>query len=449
VTALRDRFQKRLGPFARAVAVLAGGTAAAQVLSVAAAPVLTRLYTPTDFGLLGVFASILAIVSVVASARYEGALPLPRARSAATNLLVLSIGLAIAVGGVVGILGFTVGDTVLGWLNAGGLLPYLWLLPLGVVGAGVYQALSYWAIRKKAYGVIARTSVSRAGSQLVVQVGVGALGQGPFGLLLGQFLGQAGGSGSLLRLVWREDRRALARVTLRRIRAVARRYRRFPIFLMGASFLNRAGQQLPALLLVALYDPRVAGWFALGQKVVAVPLRFIGTSVAQVYLGEAAELAQGDVGRLRALFRRTVVRLMVLAVVPVVILAVAGPFLFGLVFGQSWEEAGVYARLLSFMFLVQFAVTPVSQTLNVLERQDLQLRWDATRGLLAAAALVVPALLGAGARVAIGAYAGAMALAYAELYWLSRRALTEATAGAGPGPSSGSALVAGVGGEEE
>ncbi len=420
---IRDWLGRRR--FVRAVAVLAGGTALAQVLSVLAAPVLTRLYTPGDFGLLGVFASILTILSVVASARYEGAIPLPFSDAGAANLLVLSVGLAVVVGGLVALLTAVAGGTVLGWLNATALRPYLWLLPLAVFGAGLYQALNYWAIRKKAYGPIARTSVSRTGSQVVAQVGIGAVSSGPLGLLVGQFLGQVGGSGSLLRLVWKEDRGLLRRVSASRIRSMARRYRRFPIYLMGASFLNRAGLQLPSLLLVALYDPRVAGWFALGQKVIAVPMRLIGTSVGQVYLGEAAPLALESPGRLKNLFRRTVLHLAVLAILPALLLMVVGPPLFGFVFGHEWTEAGVYARLLALMFLLQFAVTPVSQTLNLLERQDLQLRWDVSRGVLAGGALVASAVVGAPARVAIGAYAVAMALAYAQLYWMSWHALQE------------------------
>ena len=40
--------------FARGVSVLVGGTAGAQLLTILAAPLLTRLYGPEDFGLVAV-----------------------------------------------------------------------------------------------------------------------------------------------------------------------------------------------------------------------------------------------------------------------------------------------------------------------------------------------------------------------------------------------------------
>ena len=47
--------------FVRNSSLLVGGTLTAQILLVAASPILTRLYSPSDFGLLGVYTSMLAI----------------------------------------------------------------------------------------------------------------------------------------------------------------------------------------------------------------------------------------------------------------------------------------------------------------------------------------------------------------------------------------------------
>ncbi len=64
--------------FIRSVGVLVGGTAAAQVLMVLVLPLLTRLYTPDDFSVLAVYASILGIVTIAACLRMEIAIPLPQ-----------------------------------------------------------------------------------------------------------------------------------------------------------------------------------------------------------------------------------------------------------------------------------------------------------------------------------------------------------------------------------
>ena len=77
------------GRFAKGVAVLAGGAALGQAITVLVSPILTRLYSPEDFGVFGVYASILGIVTVIASLRYEYALPFPEDGETAANILAL------------------------------------------------------------------------------------------------------------------------------------------------------------------------------------------------------------------------------------------------------------------------------------------------------------------------------------------------------------------------
>jgi O-antigen/teichoic acid export membrane protein len=77
--------------FARGVSVLVGGTAGAQLITVLAAPLLTRLYSPEDFGLVAVCASLLALIGVISSRRYELAIPLPDDDVEEANVAMLSL----------------------------------------------------------------------------------------------------------------------------------------------------------------------------------------------------------------------------------------------------------------------------------------------------------------------------------------------------------------------
>src|SRR3984957_369256 len=79
------------GGFARNVSILAGGTAAAQALAIAASPILTRLYKPSDFGELQIFISLMALALVAASGRYEVALLLPEDEQSSIDVLGLAI----------------------------------------------------------------------------------------------------------------------------------------------------------------------------------------------------------------------------------------------------------------------------------------------------------------------------------------------------------------------
>jgi O-antigen/teichoic acid export membrane protein len=101
--------------------------------------------------------------------------------------------------------------------------------------------------------------------------------------------------------------------------------------------------------------------------------------VGQVYLSEAPRLARADGAGLYPLFKATAWRLLLFGVLTLGLVVIAGPQLFGLVFGAVWTEAGRFAQWLAFMALGQLVVMPVSQTLTVFERQDIQLGSDALR----------------------------------------------------------------------
>lgn len=94
------------------------------------------------------------------------------------------------------------------------------------------------------------------------------------------------------------------------------------------------------------------------------------------------------------------------------------PWLFPSVFGKSWQAAGPVAVLLVPLWIADAVAGPLSQTLTVLERQDVQLTWDLTRLLLVVGAIWGSDRLGLGGHAAVAGYSGAMTLMYGML-WLA------------------------------
>jgi len=414
------------GRFARSVALLAGGTALGQAITVLVSPILTRLYTPEDFGVFGVYASILGIVTVVASLRYEYALPLPEDDETAANILVLCFILLFGMTTLSWLVIHGLGGQIVTWANVPGLKPYLWLIPLGMFGAGTYQILNYWAVRKRDFPRIAQTRLSRGVARAALQVGVGFAHSGPLGLLLGQLAGETAGSTSLGLAAWRKDRAPFKAISLQGIRLAGARYKRFPLFSSWADLLDALGLQVPQILFAAFYGAEVAGWFALGQRVIAAPLNIVVDSVAQVYFGEAALLPKNDVMAMRRLFLRLTARLALVGGLPIAMICALAPWFFPIIFGPDWEAAGRYVQILGVMFAVRFATVPLWHTLNILERQDLHLLWDGVRLALVVGTLLVGETLGFSHFSAVGMYSLSMLFAYVILWLITWRALVKA-----------------------
>lgn len=407
---------ERLAPksgFVRNVAVLAGGTGIGQAIAALASPILTRLYTPEDFGVLVVFTAILGIVVVFSTLRYNLAIPLPDDDIDAANVLVLSLAIVVLLSVLTALAFGTLGDEIAIWTNAPMLKPYYWLLPLGVLAVGVYQSLNYWAVRKKKFVHLGITKISQGVGTVIIQLAFGLIKLAPLGLLLGHVVGQAAGTSTLALLAWRHNGEAIKRVKLAGIYWAANRYRRFPIYYMPAALLTTAWLQIPALVIAAFYEPKIAGLFALGQLVLGAPMTLLGNSVGQVYLGEAAELARQGLKALYKFFVSTSIRLFFLGAIPIGLIGLGGPNLFGFVFGPEWPEAGLYVQILAPSFLLRFTVSPMSQTLSVhLERQDLFFVVSIVRIVVNIGTLLVACWLGANPPAALGFYSGSVALIY-------------------------------------
>lgn len=373
-TQIQKLFQAR---FTRKVTILAAGTAAGQAIMLLAAPVLTRLYGSTDFGVLAVFSSALGILSVLATLRYEEAIPLPRQDEAAFALLVLSLAILGAIALVVAAGVWLAGDETLALLKVSVLKPYLWLLPLALVGMGCYQTLNYWAVRKAAFHDIAATKIGQGGALALVQIVLGLVHKSPLGLVLGEFVGRVAGVGMLYKVLRRDRLNAALTCSWAALKSQARTYWKFPAFNLPNSLLNTLSANIPNLLLAAFFNPAAAGYYFLAIKVISAPLSLISKSVAQVFYQRAAEIF--SLGQpLLGLVRQVHIKLFWIVSGPCLALMIFGPDLFAYIFGAEWRTAGEYMRYLIPWIATSYVVSPTAYVLTIVNKQETMLVFEAT-----------------------------------------------------------------------
>lgn len=365
ISKLNSTLKKALpkNAFARGVSVLVGGTVGAQALMVLASPLLTRLYTPEDFGLLAVYASILSLFTVIASLRYELAIPLPEKDSEAAHVAILSlliVGLITAISALVILIG---GERLAQLINAPDMANYLWLIPVGVLAIGCYQVFNYWAIRTKSFGTIAKTKISQSLATLAVQLSGFKLGV--LALMLGQTGGQSVGVMNLARPALKSPH--FKGWQWSDLKKVAARYKSFPIFSTWGGFLNTASTQLPPLFFAIFFSAGVAGLYALAHRVLAMPMSLIGSAVGNVFFANAAEAYRED--RLAPLFESVYAKLVSIIMPVMLVLMIDAPRLFAFVFGANWEEAGELARWMAPWLAVNFVGSPLSTMFTILEKQ--------------------------------------------------------------------------------
>lgn len=353
--------------FARGVSVLVGGTASAQLLLVLAAPLLTRLYTPEDFGLLAVYAGLLALIGVVSSLRYELAIPLSEDDQEAAKVAVLSLLLVVFSMLLTAILVLFFGASIAVALSVPQLADFLWLLPVGVLLGGAYTVFHYWAIRNKRFSTIAGTKLRQALATIAIQLV--AFKVGGLALLFGQVAGQSVGTARLGRPALAMP--AFKQVTWSGIVRTARRYRQFPMFTTWAGLLNTGGTQLPPLMFAALFGAGAVGFYALAHRVLTLPMSLVGEAVRNVFFSGAGAAHRNHLLGLQV--GSLLENLMQVAIPPILILAIAGPELFSYVFGEQWRVAGEFAQWMTPWLFLQFCTGPLTIVFAAVEKQHVGL----------------------------------------------------------------------------
>ncbi len=397
--------------FVQNVFVMLGGTILGQVFSVVAAPFLTRLYSPVEFGYLNVYSSMLSLLAVLASLRYEMAIPIAKSEVEAAGLLGVCTLALVFTTGLVGALAYLLPPGTLAtrpWASAlGVVLQHAWLLPLGFFCLGGYYMLNFVATRAGAFKTIARTRITQGLAGPGSQITMGLMGFGTVGLALGFVIGQSTGTALLFSRLVLAQGEVFTQVTLRGMIDVARRYVRFPLVSSWSALLEEAcGGSVVSILIASLFSPLIAGFMLLSDRVVGRPLLMLSTSLLQVFVGEAGHAISDDPAKLQRRFWQVVTQQFALTAVWVVIANLLALFAFPILFGANWSAAAVYLIALSGAYLAQSTLHPVSHTLQLLQKQFTAAGLQAVRLVLIVASIVLPWRTGLSAVQALWVYSG-------------------------------------------
>jgi len=350
------RFQSE---YSRNVARVLTGTTVAQALPIAVAPILTRLYPPDAFGVYYLYAALAAILSVAATGRYEMAILLPKedrdafhtGMAAGWATTIFSAGLLLV------ILPFR--HSIAAKLGEPALAPWMFVLPVAVFIQGWYNVGNYWHNREKRFGVLTANRIAVSGVNAGGRIGLAWLLPGVGGLVWGNLLSMLTGLVHFWRVLWKNDRAILKSYDRREIMPQARRYKDFPRNMVLGSLFSKGNLELPAVFLNFFFVPAVAGFFGQMNAVLRQPLLVVGRAYEEVFKQEASEEIR-TMGHCRPVFNKTFFRLSLLGIGPFLLLFWLAPDFFRIVFGASWETAGVYARYFTLPLFLQFVAAPLS-----------------------------------------------------------------------------------------
>lgn len=356
--------------FATDVLKLASGTTMAQVVVLCAAPVLTRLYEPSEYGAWALFTAVVGVTTVVACLRYDLSIVLPKSDDEGAALLWGSLAVTVMTSSIVLLVFLLLPMSVLAHLGAEEVTGYVPLVALATCFGGTFNALNYWHTRKRAFGDLATARIANTTITAAAQIGGAFLSTGGATTLVsGSLAGSWVATLALAVRVAANDWCTMTRaLKLRSILSQLRHHWRFPIYNTWTAIMNQVSWALPTLVLASYFGSSVVGYYSLGWRVLTLPMSLVGSAIGQVFYQRAA-LAH-EAGGLDVLVRGVFSVLVDFGLVPFVVLAIAGQNIFEFAFGPGWAEAGVYVQILSIYTLVWFISSPLSNLYLVLNRQS-------------------------------------------------------------------------------
>lgn len=351
--------------FARNSLTIFSGNVIAQAIPFLAEPLLARLYQPKDFAVLAVYLSVANLFSIIATARYELAIMLPKEDRKAVNVLGLSVLISFVVSAVSFLIILLFNAKICKILHNEDVSSYLYLVPLSVLSVAWYQIFNYWNSRKKRFKNVMFSKTTQSVSTVAVNLGFAIRS---LGLVLGQFLGFLFGSFVLVFVFWRKDKDKLGMITRREMKEVALQYQDFPKINTIHAFFDVLKQSGEVFLLSFFYLKENVGLHSRTLRLLFAPSSMIGSAVGQVFYQKASETYMNG-GDLRALLLK-VLKIMALIALPVfTLVAFFGDDLFAWFLGEPYRMAGYYGRFLAPWLFFNFITMPVSQIPLIVSKQ--------------------------------------------------------------------------------
>jgi O-antigen/teichoic acid export membrane protein len=392
--------------FYRNIAGLFSGIFAARLIPALFALIIARLYAPEHFGEYVLYLTIASVLSIFVNGGYEGAVILARTDPQRKRIISFSLrnNLMINILVLAGIFAYLV------FLKTDATRSVLFLLiPLYAFFFGGVQMVRNFLISHKSFRELAWLEITRALFTGILQALFFLFPD--TGLFLGIVIAQAVTFLIFIlrhKLGFRSWRWSLPEL------ALARRYKRFPLYGMPSEFFNFLSQQLPVFLIKPFFGPLKLGLYSFPHRYLSVPVQITSVSVGNVYIEKARSLRDhpADLAEITfSLFRKQVW----VALIPFTILALWGKPLFAFLFGNAWAYSGSLAQILSPWLLMVFISSPLSTILIIREKQKFSLIFNVFLLLVRASVLIAGGLLIKDLTLTIGLFSATGCLFFSAL----------------------------------
>lgn len=153
------------------------------------------------------------------------------------------------------------------------------------------------------------------------------------------------------------------------------KYRKYPQFIFPSNLVFSVSYYLPVLLISSFFEEHELGLFFFALNMLHLPMTAIGSSLKHTFFNKIWK-DKHDTNAIAVAFKR-LSRVLVFGGMPFLVVAIIfSDLLFGFVFGDQWILAGKIVAILATSFFFQFITSPFGQIRRVigLEKGELKIQ---------------------------------------------------------------------------
>lgn len=364
------RFNSRLktNVFWKSVAVLVSGTALAQAIGVVTTPIVSRLYDPSAFGDYAIIISTSTIILSVVTLGLNSAIMVPISDDESKEVFMVAFITMLVLSTVILIVMITTSPFIRFFKPGMNYIFASILVYIFVVINSLRGLLNIYINRKSLNRVLFYNSLIGALATLFITIPMGMFELGSIGLLIAAIIG---GVVTIIQMVYHVNPFTEIPGILT-FKNVYIKYKDFILYQYPSNFIENFAVQLPTQVFSTTFGNTNLGSYSMNEKILGIPIRLIGAPINTIYFRTASEYhKQGK--NLADFTFSLIIRIMIIALLPIVITIIWGEQIFFLALGSNWGEAGKLAGFLIVQYVFVFCATCTSYCRVAIGKQKVNL----------------------------------------------------------------------------
>lgn len=363
------------GEFARNAITLTLGTSIAQILNFLIYPILSRLFSPSDFGIYATVSSITTILAVMGTGRYEKSVLIADSKNDAANIIGLALFIGLIVNLTILVIFLLFSKPIGLFFNAPYLEKWLFICPIGALSINIYNCYNEWCVRNKYFTNLSFNKITNSSAIALNKFLFGILKLSNYGLIIGDLFGRLITAIVSVYYSLKKDKNEFFQISIKKFKIQARKYIDFPKLFLPGEVINSITLALPIFFIGAYFSKNEVGLYSTAMSFLYLPISVIAYTIKDVFRQKANEEFKKS-GNCIYSYIKLFKILMLSSIIGFALLFPILPGVFSFVLGNDWRPSGEFSQILLPMIVVEFIATPLNGVFIVTNQLRVIFYWQ-------------------------------------------------------------------------